>query len=58
MYHVDLDLSAEEVRQLRGVALSMDVSVKSLVTQTVRELLQRSQSVPRIQNNKKNIKEE
>ncbi len=39
MYHVGLDLTEEQVKKLKGLALSCDRSVKDLVTKLVVEAI-------------------
>ncbi len=41
MYHVDLDLNTDEVRLLKQMALTCDLSVRDLVTELVRREIRR-----------------
>lgn len=40
MYHLDLDLSSDEVKQLKQLALDRDESVKGMVTQMVKSAIE------------------
>jgi hypothetical protein len=42
MYHIGLDLTGDQIRQLKGVALSRDLTVKALVAQMVEQVIQDS----------------
>jgi uncharacterized OsmC-like protein len=40
VYHIDLDLSPEQVKQLKRLAIDRDLSVKELVTQVVKNTIE------------------
>ncbi len=56
MYSVDLDLSREQVKQLKQLALNCDIPVRGLVTKLVTtaiESVPKAQLTPAKQSNKK-----
>lgn len=46
MYHVDLDLTDGEVRELKHLAISRNISVKDLVTQLTKSAIKQSLTTP------------
>ena len=51
MYHVDLELTDEQVKQLRQLSFDRGISVRGLVTELV------IKEVQRVQKNKENKKQ-
>ncbi len=46
MYHIDLDLSPDQVKQLKRLAIDRDLSVKEMVTRMVKSTIELEISKP------------
>ena len=46
VYHIDLDLSPEQVKQLKRLAIDRDLSVKEMVTRMVKSTIELEISKP------------
>ena len=57
MYHIGLDLTDEEVKKLKQLALRLDASVKDLVTKLIKTAINMDDPSKEVQKSKENKKQ-